>query len=153
MKMTRSGDVVHRSPGLGRRRCRITKCARLAHALAQQVEETLLRHRRCHQDALAEVEAHDHERLQLGLRLDAFPDGGTAEAVREIDRGMADCGIGGLARAVAHEGLVDLELGERQAAKARQQGIAGAEVIDRDLDAADLQARRGSYTTLMSRTI
>src|SRR5205807_10444062 len=42
--------------------------ARPAGALAQELEKTLLRHRWRDQHALAEIAAHDHQRLQVGLR-------------------------------------------------------------------------------------
>ncbi len=109
---------------------------RIVQALAQQVEEPLLRHRRGDQGALAEIAAHDHERLQIGGGLDPLGDRRAAEAVREVDRGLADRGIGGVARAVLHEAAVELDLDKREIAQAGERGIAGAEIVDCDLDTA-----------------
>ena len=111
------------------------------HALAQQFEEALLRHRRRDESALAEIATHHHQRLQIGLAFDAFGRRGAAEAVRKIDRGLADRGIGGVDGAVADEGTVDLEFRERQIAQAGKRRIAGAEIVDRDRDAAAAQLR------------
>ncbi len=105
-------------------------------AREQELEEALLRHRRRDQRALAEVAAHRHQRLQVGLALDALGDRRAAETMREIDAVWQIAALVGVGRAVVHEAVVELELGEGQLAQARERGIAGAEIIDRDLDAA-----------------
>jgi hypothetical protein len=80
-----------RGPGLWRRR--------LAHALAEQFEEALARQRWRDQHALAEVAAHDQERLQVGHALDALGECRAAEAVRQVNRRLTDCRV---VRVVAH---------------------------------------------------
>jgi hypothetical protein len=41
---------------------------------------------------------------------------------------------------IAHEGLVDLQLVDREARQVGQAGIAGAEIVDRQLEAQRAQA-------------
>ncbi len=109
------------------------------HALAQQFEEPLFRHRRRDQDALAEIAAHHHQSLQVRDVLDAFGDGGAAETVREVDGGLADRRIGRVGGAALDERMIDLELGKRQIAQAGERRIAGAEIVDGDGDPAHPQ--------------
>jgi len=56
--------------------------------VAQQVEETLLRHRRSDQDALAEVAAHHDQRLHVGGGFDAFGDAALPKRCARSIRGL-----------------------------------------------------------------
>jgi hypothetical protein len=101
-------DLPHRIAGhrrsigrIGRSGLRLRPSC--VHALAQQLEEALLRHRRLYQDALAEIAAHHHQGLQVGRRFDAFRDRCAAEAVSEIDCGLANRCICGVGRTILHE--------------------------------------------------
>ena len=67
--------------------------------------------------------------------LDALGDDLEAEAVGEIDRRSHDDLVRGSRAQVAHEGLVDLELVDRQGLELGEGGVTGSEIVDRDADA------------------
>ena len=91
---------------------RLRNGRRLIETLAQQAEETLLRHWRSNQNALPEVATHHQHGLQIDLRFNAFGNCRAAEAVREIERGLSDRGMGRIGRAMLDEAGVELELRE-----------------------------------------
>ena len=57
----------------------------------------------------------------------------------EVDGGAHDGGAVPIGRHVDHERLVDLDLPHREPLQVGQRGVAGPEVVDRDLDAGRLQ--------------
>ena len=82
--------------------------------------------------------------LELLLGLDAFDDGGDAEAARQPHHG-ADDGLAVLAHQhVADERAVDLDLVEREVPQIGQRRIAGAEIVHRNphADLAKLMQER-----------
>jgi serine/threonine-protein kinase len=118
--------------GLGEHR----PVARLAAALRQQeVEEVVGGHRLAEQAPLAVVAVAAPEEIELLLRLDALGDHVEAEVLAHLDDRAHECRV--LARdvRVAHEGLVDLERADRELLQRRERGIAGAEVVDREVQA------------------
>ena len=104
------------------------------HALLEQRDEPLLRHRLAEQEALAEIAAHAHQRHRVGGLLEADADRERAEAVGEIDHGLADRRVDLVGAAADHERAVELHLGERHLLELHQRGIALAEVVDRQPD-------------------
>lgn len=83
---------------------RLVGCpARLAHTLMQKFKEERFRHRRRYQHALAEVATHRNQSLQVSGILHARRYCNATEAVRQIDRGLADGGIGGVSGTAGHE--------------------------------------------------
>ena len=59
--------------------------------------------------------------------------------MRQRQRGGADRGVVGVGLDVAHEGAVELERLDRQQLQVGERGIAGAEVVDRQIDAERAQ--------------
>ena len=72
---------------------------------------------------------------RLRLRLDPFGDHLEPEIVRHGDQRAHDGGVLGVVGDVAHEAAVDLDAREREAREIAQRGIAGAEIVERELDA------------------
>ena len=103
-------------------------------ALAQQRDETVLRHRLAEQEALADVAAHAGEGKRVRGLLDADGDRRAAEIMREIDHSLAERSIDLVGAAIADESAVELELGERQLLEPGEGGIAAAEIVDRELN-------------------
>jgi hypothetical protein len=98
----------------------------------QQADDLGMRPRAAEQKALALVAAFGAQAAQFGFGLDAFGGDGDAETLAEADD-RADDRLGvGVGAEIAHEGLVDLDLVEREAAQIAQARIAGAEIIHRD---------------------
>src|ERR1700752_1483209 len=77
-------------------------------------------------------------------RLNAFSDQLQAEGLGEYEDGANDGQVTGVGVQVADEPGVDLERIDRKRFQVRQDGIAGAEVVDGDLDPYLLQLRQGS---------
>ena len=73
-------------------------------------------------------------------RFHAFGDGLQIQAVRHLDDGAHDGRIVRVGGQVADEALVDLELVDVEALEVGQAGVAGAEVVDGQLDAQLLEA-------------
>ncbi len=71
--------------------------------------------------------------------LDPFGDDRHLQPVRQRDDGLGDRAVLGLGQHVLDERAVDLQLAHRQAAQVAQAGVAGAEVVDRELHAERLQ--------------
>src|SRR5438132_3814974 len=91
-------------------------------------------------EALDEVTAvFPQQRLGL-LILDALRHNFQAEVVPEIDGRADDRRTVAVRRHVQDEGLIDLNLLDREALEVRQRRVARPEVIDRDLDAGLMQA-------------
>src|SRR6516165_2381224 len=78
------------------------------------------------------------------LRLNAFSDQLQAEGLGEYQDGANDGQVAGVGVQVADEPGVDLERIDRKGFQVRQDGVAGAEVVDGDLDPHLLQLRKGS---------
>ena len=72
---------------------------------------------------------------ERGTGFHALGDELQAKVVGEVDRRPDDGGIGAIVRQLGDEGLVDLEFVHGQVADLRERGIAGAEVVDGNLDA------------------
>ena len=113
-------------------------------ALGQELPRDLLeRLRRAQQVALdlgAAERAHVGELL---LGLDALDGGDHVEAVREAGDALDDRERALLVRDVLHERAVDLDLVEREAAQVAQAGVAGAEIVHREVDAERAQLMQG----------
>jgi hypothetical protein len=82
-------------------------------------------------DIAAQVDQH------LGLLgcLDAFGDDGAAEGLRQADDPFDDRHVLLVVEHVVHERAVDLEQVQRQALQVGEGRVAGAEVVERELDA------------------
>ena len=81
---------------------------------------------------------------QCGSRcLNALGDQLQAECLGEPDDGANDGQVAGVGTQVAHEPGVDLEHVHRKRLQVRQHRIAGAEVVDGDLDPDLLELRQG----------
>src|SRR4051794_25484086 len=88
--------------------------------------------------ALGEVAAEAPQRGQLLRRLDAFGDGGHPEDGSQVDDGLDD----GLGRGILDrrgEAAVELEHVEREVLQPGERGVAGAEVVERQAEAAFAQ--------------
>ena len=75
-----------------------------------------------------------HQRQVLGA-LDALGGDGDALGAGERDDGADQLGGGGVGE-VLDEGLVELDAVVRQAGEVGERAVAGAEVVERDADAA-----------------
>ena len=114
--------------------------------------ETRLRQRRAHDVALADVAAQP---LQLA-RASACPRrlrprragrSGAPRSIAERTERRSPVSV----EQARHEGPVDLQLVEREAAQVRERREAGAEVVDRELHAHALQAREASPSSARRR--
>lgn len=79
------------------------------------------------------------EECLLRRSLHAFGDDGELHAVAEGDDGAHDGCIVRVVGQAAHEGLVDFEEVQGQAFEVAEGRVAGAEIIDRQLDAQALE--------------
>ncbi len=59
--------------------------------------------------------------------------------MRHRDHRGGEFAIGPTPRDPAHEGAIDLEAIDREAAQVAERGVAGAEIVERDLEAAASQ--------------
>ncbi len=78
----------------------------------------------------------------LGV-LGALRDHVQLQGLGELDDGPHDRGALGVGEQVGDEGLVDLDLVDRQALEVREAGIAGAEIVDGELHAHALEPLEG----------
>ena len=85
------------------------------------------------------------QHAQLRGRLDPLGYHVQPEAVGHRHNGAYDCRIDGIHVHVAHESAVDLEHVDRQATQIAQAGVAGSEVVDRDIDAELAQSLQVFY--------
>nr|WP_235823314.1 hypothetical protein [Azohydromonas sediminis] len=85
-----------------------------------------------------------HEQVALHLVLDAFGDDSQSERVRHLQHGLDDRARVVAVREVGDEAAVDLQLLDRQLAQVRQARVAGAEVVDRDVDPGRAEALEGA---------
>src|SRR6201987_244382 len=76
-------------------------------------------------------------------RLNAFSDQLQAEGLSEPDDGANDGQVAGVGAQVANESGVDLEHVDREGLQVRQNRVAGAEVVDGDLDPYLLELGEG----------
>jgi hypothetical protein len=106
-------------------------------------EEGVFGEGRREQVALAEVAAGVGEALALGVGLDAFGDHVDVELVGHGDDGLGDGQVARVGGEVADEGAVDLEGVDVHPLEVGHGRVAGAEVVDGDLDAG--RARRASW--------
>ena len=100
------------------------------------------------QETLAPLATHLHQVLALLAGLDAFGDDLHAEGVRQREHGPHDRGAAAVAAGVqrAHERAVDLERMQGEAVQVAQRGIAGAEIVQRRVDAGAAQrVERGEH--------
>ena len=84
--------------------------------------------------ALAAVATEVGELLPSLEVLDAFGHRLQAEVVTEVDDRADDDGVVGVVVHVQHEGLVDLELVDREVLEVGEGGVTGAEVVDGEPD-------------------
>ncbi len=134
----RAWRARHRQPARRRRAARALLV--IQDVLSNQSVRLLDRQRLRHEEALAEIAAELAQGRQVLLALDAFGDHRETEVVREIDGRADDHQIVVVVDHVNHEGLVDLELVQRQPLQVRERRIAGAEIVDRQADAEIVQA-------------
>ena len=85
--------------------------------------------------------------LELIGTLDALRHRAQVEDARELDDGGRERGFLSPVRDAVDERLVDLQDVDREAADVVQRRVAGAEVVDRELDAELLELRRGARWT------
>src|ERR1043166_3230419 len=97
------------------------------------------RHRPVEQEALHLRASGRAQQLELLGRLDALSGGVELERAAEPGDGAGDCGAVGPAGELSHEGLVDLDLVERKHAQVAERRVAGAEIVEHDVDAARLE--------------
>ncbi len=88
------------------------------------------------QIALKDIALTAEEEFCLRLGLDALGDGGETEMPCHRQNGLGKGCIAGVAGQVTDEPAIDLDLGDRQGLQIAQAGIAGAEIIDREANAA-----------------
>src|SRR6266540_6026451 len=79
------------------------------------------------------------QELELRLRLDSLGDGRELQTVRHRDDGGRDGGVIGIARDVAHEGLVDLDPVNREAFQVVERRVSRAEIVHRETQTEILQ--------------
>ena len=91
-----------------------------------------MRSRRAEKEALPFPAALGGETGEVGLRLDAFGDDLHVETRGEAEDGTHDGQRMPVARQVAYERAVDLDLVEREGAQIAERGIAGSEVVHGD---------------------
>src|SRR5882672_5054299 len=99
----------------------------------QQSDDLGVGPRAAEQKALALVATLGAKAAQLGFGLDAFGGDGHTEADAEADNRTHDRLRVAVGAEVAYERLVDLDLVERKASEIAQTGIAGAEIVHRDM--------------------
>ena len=75
-------------------------------ALAQQRDETVLRHRLAEQEALTEVAAHADQSECIGGFFDAHGDRGASEIMRQIDHRLAERRIDPVGAAIGDKGVL-----------------------------------------------
>src|SRR3954465_13005519 len=69
------------------------------------------------------------------LVLDALGDAAKAEGAGQIDDRSSDHLVGSVGGEVADKRLIDLERRDGQSVEVRERGLAGAEVVDRNIEA------------------
>jgi hypothetical protein len=79
------------------------------------------------------------QEVALLARFHALGDHRQPQAAPQGDDGAHDGGVVGVGQHVAHKGLVDLELIQRQALEVAQAGVAGAEIVEREAHAQGLE--------------
>ena len=107
--------------------------------VAEQGGEFVRRQRAAEQVALDRVAPPAAQEAGLGLGFDAFGEDRQVEAAAHDDGGRGDGRIDRVVDDVAHEGLVDLDLVEGKARQVGERRVAGAEIVERQLDAECLQ--------------
>ncbi len=90
------------------------------------------------QVALERLAAVLFEELVLRAGFHTLGDHRETEGFAQCQDGSGDGGVIAVVQGIAHEGLVDLDLVQRQAFQIGQRGIAGAEVIQRETHAVGL---------------
>ena len=94
------------------------------------------------------VAAHLAEARQLQRRLQALGDDGDAERVAEVDDGLDDRRVLGVEAEAGDEPTVDLDRLDREPLEVRERGVAGAEVVDREVQAQAAQVAQGDRRRL-----
>src|SRR5262249_36891643 len=89
--------------------------------------------------SLDHIAAHVPQGVQGGFVLHALRDTTKVEGVREIDRRLHEPSITWRLIQVAYESAIGLELVQWQLTQIRERRIAGAEIVERELDAQLLQ--------------
>ena len=117
-----SGDLLCAEAGIGATRGGKLPALR-GGALAQQRDETLLRHRLTEQESLTVVAAHADQGERVRCLLDPNRQGQPAEIVRKVDDGLAQRRIDLVGAAIGDERPVELEFGKRQFLEPDQGGI------------------------------
>ena len=118
------GRPHHPAPGGRHVRVRAIEAAQVGGGLRRREEVAL---------GLVAVERDQRDELLLGL--DAFGGDAQAERVGQTDDRRDDRGVAGIGAEAAHERTVDLHGVDREPLQVAERGVAGAEVVDRELHA------------------
>src|SRR5690606_8072511 len=106
------------------------------------------RHGLREQEALAEVALQLEQAARLLLAFDPFRNDLDAEAAAEVDHRVDDSLVARVVRHVAHEALIDLDQVDLELLEVAQRRVAGPEIVERDLDAAQVEQREGAMDVL-----
>ena len=98
--------------------------------------------------ALAAIAAHRPQPRQLQRRLQPLGDDGDAEGVAEVDDGLDDRRVLGVEAEPGDEATVDLDRLDREPLEVRQRRVAGAEVVDGEVQAEAAQVAQGDRRRL-----
>lgn len=83
------------------------------------------------------------KQIENVLILDTFGNRFQPQAVRHLDDRPHDRRVFRIHGHITHEGLVDLELVDLEPLQVREAGVAGSEIVDRQLDAHLLEPLDG----------
>ena len=101
---------------------------------ANEAVSVLLRHRAPEQKTLAEVAALVREPIEIGVVFDSLGRRLEAQAGADLDDGVDELGPVAALLQIGDVAPVDLDLVEAQFALMLEAGIAGAKVVEGDLD-------------------
>src|SRR6202023_2548008 len=105
----------------------------------QQGEQVHRRTGFAEQLALSKMARVPAQEVELAERLDALCDHFHAEAAAQLDDRFHDRRVPGVFAHIAHERLVDLEGADGKLLQGRERGVAGAEVVYRQVQAHRIQ--------------
>src|SRR5688572_25155950 len=128
-----------RATGTGRPDARSARtCRRKSRPLVPHWDAEELRggHRPTEEEALCLLAAVLPQEGGLAVGFHALGDYGEAQVVRHLDDGAHDGGVGVVAEDIGDERAVDFQRLYREAGEVREAGVSGAEVVDREANAA-----------------
>src|SRR5579862_2165482 len=121
------------------RRQQVGEGGAAAKLTAQQLQQLVDGACLSEQAALREVAAAAAQEIELALRLDTLGHHLHAEAMAHVDDGSYQYGIRRVVGRIAYERLIDLQSADRELLQRRQRRVAGAEVVDRQVQAHVVQ--------------